>query len=60
MESVPERVPDSDGVQQLLVQLMEEDADRRGAAGVPLSRDGWDDDGWTRAGRTFQQRTTRF
>jgi hypothetical protein len=57
---VLERVPDSDGVQQLLVALVEEDADRRGGAGVPPPRDGWDDDGWTPAGWTAGHRTTRL
>ena len=56
-----ERVPDSDGVQQLLVALLEEDVDRRGPAGVPSPRDGWaDDDGWTPTGWTTGHRTTRF
>jgi hypothetical protein len=70
---VLERVPDSDGVQQLLVQLVEEDADRRGAhpsgavgrAGDRRDRagwddTGWDDDGWTPAGWSTGQRTTRL
>ena len=57
--TVLERVPDSDGVQQLLVGLVAEDADRRGASGVP-PRQGWDDDGWTPAGRTTEQRTSRL
>ncbi len=57
--TVLERVPDSDGVQQLLVALVAEDADRRGASGVP-PRQGWDDDGWTPAGWTTEQRTTRL
>ena len=57
--TVLERVPDSDGVQQLLVALVAEDADRRGASGVP-PRQGWDDDGWTPAGRTTEQRTSRL
>ena len=54
--TVLERLPHSDRVQQLLVALMEEDADRRGAAGLPQPRGGREDDGWTSAG----QRTTRF
>jgi uncharacterized membrane protein YdbT with pleckstrin-like domain len=61
--TVLERVPDSDGVQQLLVALVAEDADLRGAPGVPPRQgwdDGWDDDGWTPAGRTTQQGTTRL
>ena len=58
-----ERVPDSDGVQQLLVQLMEEAADRRGthppgAVGWDVS--GWDDDSWTPPGWTTEQRTSRL
>jgi uncharacterized membrane protein YdbT with pleckstrin-like domain len=65
--TVLERVPDSDGVQQLLVQLMEEDADRRGGhppgasarAGDRWDDSGWDD-GWTPAGWTTEQRTTRL
>lgn len=65
--TVLERVPDSDGVQQLLVQLVEEDTDRRGghASGV-AGRDGdrWDepgwDDGWTAPGWRSEQRTTRL
>ena len=57
--TVLERVPDCEGVQQLLFALLEEDADRRGGAGVPLPRGGWDD-GWTPAGWTGGQRTTRF
>ncbi|SDY30180.1 PH domain-containing protein [Geodermatophilus africanus] len=56
--TVLERVPDSDGVQQLLVALVAEDADRRGAPVPP--RQGWDDDGWTPAGWTTPQRTTRL
>jgi uncharacterized membrane protein YdbT with pleckstrin-like domain len=61
--TVLERVPDSDGVQQLLVQLLEEDADRRGAhpsGAVTWADSGWDDDGWTPAGWTTGQRTTRL
>ena len=58
--TVLERVPDSDGVQQLLVALMAEDVDRRGDAGVPPPRDGWDDDGWTSAGWTAGHRITRL
>lgn len=58
--TVLERVPDSDGVQQLLVALLEEDADRCGSAGVPPPRDGWADDGWTPAGWTTGHRTTRL
>jgi uncharacterized membrane protein YdbT with pleckstrin-like domain len=57
--TVLERVPDCEGVQQLLVALMEEDADRRSGRSVPLPRDGWDD-GWTPAGWTTGQRTTRL
>ncbi len=56
--TVLERVPDSDGVQQLLVQLVEEDADRRGAhpsgavgrAGDRRDRAGWADTGWADTG----------
>jgi uncharacterized membrane protein YdbT with pleckstrin-like domain len=56
--TVLERVPDSDGVQQLLVQLVEEDADRRGAhpsgavgrAGDRRDRVGWDGSGWDDTG----------
>ena len=58
-----ERVPGSDGVQQLLVALMEEDADRRGGhvpGAVGWDDGGWDDAGWTPAGWTPQQRTTRL
>jgi uncharacterized membrane protein YdbT with pleckstrin-like domain len=66
--TVLERVPDSDGVQQLLVQLMEEDADRRGAPssgavvwdGRRRDDSGWDDDGRTAAGWSAGHRTTRF
>jgi uncharacterized membrane protein YdbT with pleckstrin-like domain len=59
--TVLERVPGSDGVQQLLVALMEEDADRRGVAGVPQPREGrGDDDGWTSAGWNAGQRTTHL
>jgi uncharacterized membrane protein YdbT with pleckstrin-like domain len=64
--TVLERVPDSDGVQQLLVALIEEDADRRAAAGVPHPRGsresdgGWDDGGWSPAGWSTGQRTTRL
>jgi uncharacterized membrane protein YdbT with pleckstrin-like domain len=36
--TVLQRVPDTGGVQQLLVALIEEDADRRAAAGVPHPR----------------------
>ena len=58
--TVLERVPDCEGVQQLLFALLEEDADRRGGTGLPLPRDGEDDDGWTPAGWTAGHRTTRF
>jgi len=65
--TVLERVPDCDVVQQLLVALIEEDADRRGAhphgaAGRDAARwdDGWDDGGWTPAGWSTGQRTTRL
>ncbi len=71
--TVLERVPGSVGVQQLLVQLMEEDAARRGgpvpgAVGRERDRwdpiggddDAWDGDGWTPAGWSAEQRTTRF
>ena len=62
--TVLERVPDSDGVQQLLVALIEEDADRRAAAGVPSPRGGKESDGgwdsWADAGRDAGRRTTRF
>ena len=58
--TVLERVPDCEGVQQLLFALLEEDADRRGGASVQLSRDGWDDAGWTPAGWIAGYRTTRF
>ena len=57
--TVLERVPDCEGVQQLLVALMEEDADRRSGRSVPLSRDGWGD-GWTPVGWITGQRTTRL
>ncbi|MGY1764414.1 PH domain-containing protein [Geodermatophilus sp. SYSU D00779] len=57
--TVLQRVPDCEGVQQLLFALLEE-ADRRGGAGVLPPRDGWDDDGWTPAGWTAGHRTTRF
>jgi uncharacterized membrane protein YdbT with pleckstrin-like domain len=61
--TVLERVPDSDGVQQLLVALVEEDADRRAAhhPGAVGRADrwgpaGWDDDqdpaGWSTGHRT--------
>ena len=61
--TVLERVPDCDGVQQLLVALIEEDADRRGAhphgaAGRDAAR--WDDSGWAPAGWSTGQRTTRL
>jgi uncharacterized membrane protein YdbT with pleckstrin-like domain len=65
--TVLERVPDCDGVQQLLVALIEEDADRRGAhphgaAGRDAARwdDGWDDGGWAPAGWSTGQRTSRL
>jgi membrane protein YdbS with pleckstrin-like domain len=61
--TVLERVPDSDGVQQLLVQLMEEAADRRGthpSGAVGWDVSGWDDDSWTPPGWTTEQRTTRL
>jgi hypothetical protein len=54
-------VPDCDGVQQLLVALIEEDADRRSAAGVPHPRGGQEPDGgWADAGWGAGHRTTRF
>ena len=62
--TVLERVPDSDGVQQLLVALVEEDADRRDAHAA--DRDGgwpgagWDDGGWDDAGWTPGHRTARL
>jgi uncharacterized membrane protein YdbT with pleckstrin-like domain len=62
--TVLERVPDSDGVQQLLVALVAEDADRRGSSAVPPQQGwddaGWDDVGWTPAGWTTEQGTTRL
>ena len=64
--TVLERVPGSAGVQQLLVALIGENADRRGAhphgaAGADGTRwdDGWDA-GWTPAGWSTGQRTTRL
>jgi uncharacterized membrane protein YdbT with pleckstrin-like domain len=65
--TVLERVPDCEGVQQLLVALMEEDADRRAAhhSGVVDRADrwgpaGWDDDGRSPAGWSTGHRTTRL
>ncbi|HEX2300306.1 MAG TPA: PH domain-containing protein [Pseudonocardiaceae bacterium] len=61
--TVLERVPDSDGVQQLIVQLMEEAADRRGthpSGAVARAGDGWEDHGWAPPGWTTEQRTTRL
>jgi len=59
---VIERVPDAEGVAQLVIALADEDADRRAAPAVPPPRDGWaDDDGWTPAGwTTGPQRTSRL
>lgn len=59
--TVLERVPGSDGVQQLLVALVEEDADRRSGADAPLPPDRWDDaGGWDDAGWTPGHRTARL
>ncbi|RBY86587.1 PH domain-containing protein [Blastococcus sp. TF02A-30] len=43
--TVLERIPDSDGVQQLVNHMIEEDADRRAQENAGYIRDGWDD-GW--------------
>ncbi|TFV59874.1 PH domain-containing protein [Geodermatophilus sp. DF01-2] len=63
--TVLERVPGSDGVQQLLAQLIEEDADRRGwEGGYARGPVGWepagDQDGWAPADRATEHRTTRL
>ena len=50
--TVLQRIPDSDGVQQLLNHMIEEDADRRAQENAGYLRDGqygdgdWDDDSW--------------
>ena len=38
------RIPDADGVQQLLNHMVEEDADRRAQESAGWIRDGWDDE----------------
>jgi uncharacterized membrane protein YdbT with pleckstrin-like domain len=43
--TVLRRIPDSDGVQHLVNQLVEEDADRRARESAGYAR-GWDDGGW--------------
>jgi membrane protein YdbS with pleckstrin-like domain len=54
--TVLERIPDSDGVQQLLNHMIEEDADRRtrGSSGYPLDHpghdEGYEDDGYEHDG----------
>lgn len=61
--TVLDRVPGSEGIQQLLVALMEDDVDRRGMAGVPLPRAGRDGDrwdGWDAADWGTPRRTIRF
>lgn len=66
--TVLEAIPDIDGVQQLLVQLMAEDDERRGthpAGAADWDDGGWDDEGWddgswTPAGWTADHRTTRL
>jgi uncharacterized membrane protein YdbT with pleckstrin-like domain len=48
--TVLRRIPGSDGVQQLLAHMIEEDADRRAQEGAGYLRDGWDGGTWDDGG----------
>jgi len=48
--TVLQRVPDSEGVQQLVAQLVEEDAERRGRGWPPPGPGQWDDAQWDDGG----------
>ena len=53
--TVLEKIPDSEGVQQLLNHMVEEDADRRAQESAAYIRgdDGAGDDGWAHSTRVF-------
>ena len=63
--TVLQRIPDSDGVQQLLNHMIEEDADRRAQESAGYLRDGeygaadWEDGGWDDEHEDDGRRRTR-